>query len=188
MGVAFSSNQQSLSGWLVVLLNTHNSTTTESKTHRTYTCRTFSPKQRKFILAIPLHRTNTISSYMQSNPIATMAFPPNATWHDPDFGSCLGNATCIKTFGLRIYNSSYIYIYAAGLYSFFENYQTSICLANTDCQINAASIEISGYVYIYSLYTVGTWNQVLMDYSPLITYQSLINNTFGQSVAVFGYP
>jgi glucan 1,3-beta-glucosidase len=125
---------------------------------------------------------------MQANPIATMAFTPNATWHDPDFGECQGNSSCIKTWGLRVYNSSYVYIYAAGLYSFFENYQSTVCLANVDCQDNAFSLEKSGYVYVYSLYTVGTGNLVLMDNTKVVPYTHLINNTFGQSVAVFGYP
>jgi glucan 1,3-beta-glucosidase len=126
---------------------------------------------------------------MQPNPIATAIFPPNSTWNDPFFGDCVHQPACIKTWGLRIFNSSYIYIYGAGLYSFFNSYNTEPCLSLVNCQYNAAAIEASGYVYLYSLYTVGTSNLVFMDGQQLAPFVYTVNNnTFGQSLSLFGYP
>jgi glucan 1,3-beta-glucosidase len=126
---------------------------------------------------------------MQSNPTADVAYPPNATWNDPDFAICLGAKNCTKTYGLHIWNSSYVYIYNAGLYSFFENYFTDTCLSQVNCQINQASIEKSGQVYIYSYYSIGARNLVLMDNQQIVPYNKTINNsTFGQAVAVWGFP
>jgi glucan 1,3-beta-glucosidase len=126
---------------------------------------------------------------MQSNPSADVAYPPNALWDDPDFSICLGALNCSKTYGLHIWNSSYVYIYSAGLYSFFNNYDSSYCLPNVNCQVNAASIQASGQVYLYNLYTIGTANMILMDNQQVAPFvASLNNNTFGQSLVVFGYP
>lgn len=158
-------------------------------THRMCTCPISSPKLRKFSIYSQAFDLTHINSYMQSNPPADVAFPPNATWNDPDFASCLGASNCTKTFGLHIWNSSYVYIYSAGLYSFFENYFSDTCLLNVNCQVNAASIQASGEVYLYNLYTIGTANMILMDNQQVAPYvPSLNNNTFGQSLVVFGYP
>ncbi|KAF2674481.1 pectin lyase-like protein [Microthyrium microscopicum] len=125
------------------------------------------------------------TAYMQDNPIATLAYPPQASWDDPDFSFCQGLTKCVKTFGLRIYNSTYVYIYGAGLYSFFQNYDSS-CLVPHSCQTNAASIELSEAVYVYGLYSVGHDNMMLMDQTPLVP-QGDNSNTFGESIALFEY-
>jgi glucan 1,3-beta-glucosidase len=122
---------------------------------------------------------------MQANPIATLAYPPNTAWNDPDFSWCQGLTKCIKTTGLRIYNSSYVYIYAAGLYSFFENYDSS-CLIQSDCQTNAATVEMSEAIYIWDLYTIGQANLVLMDFTPLVPEGDNVN-TFGEAIALFEF-
>lgn len=122
---------------------------------------------------------------MQDNPIATVAYTPNKDWYDPDFTHCRGMTKCIKTWGLRIYNSTYVYIHGAGLYSFFQNYDSS-CLVSQSCQTHAASVELSEAVYIYALYSIGHTNLVMMDFTPLVP-QGDNHNTFGQSIALFEY-
>lgn len=68
----------------------------------------------------------TETAYYQPNPNATVPFPIVAGWNDPDFvASCRGVAgNCANGWGLRVINSSSILVYGAGLYSFFNNYNT----------------------------------------------------------------
>ena len=40
---------------------------------------------------------------------------------DPDFADCVA-LNCARTWGLRLVNSTNIFVYAAGLYNFFENW------------------------------------------------------------------
>lgn len=53
-------------------------------------------------------------------------FTVNTVLNDPDFGaSCSGVAgNCAAAWGLRIINSQGFYVYGAGHYSFFSNYDT----------------------------------------------------------------
>ncbi|KAF2400433.1 pectin lyase-like protein [Trichodelitschia bisporula] len=125
------------------------------------------------------------TAYMQDNPQAIKPFVPKASWNDPDFSSCF-QSSCFKTWGLRVYNSSYAFIYGAGLYSFFQNYD-SACLFTHTCQENAASLELSEAVWIFGLYTIGRDDMVQVDGTSLVPNGANLN-TFGKSLAVFEFP
>jgi glucan 1,3-beta-glucosidase len=122
---------------------------------------------------------------MQDNPIATLAYPPNANWNDPDFSGCKGLTKCIKTWGLRVFNSSYVYAYGIGLYSFFQNYDSS-CLIPHSCQTHAASVELSEQVFLVDIYTIGMDDMVQMDGTSLVPQGDNLN-TFGQCIALFQF-
>jgi glucan 1,3-beta-glucosidase len=66
-------------------------------------------------------------SYYQPNPVAPAPFTVNSAYNDPNFGtSCSGESgNCAEAWGLRIVNSQNVLIYGAGLYSFYNNYDTS---------------------------------------------------------------
>lgn len=80
----------------------------------------------------------TETPYFQSNPRAREPFTPSAEWHDPDLEASCGlsimesteSGLCEKSWGLRILNSSDVFAFGAGLYSFFENYSTGMCLSS----------------------------------------------------------
>lgn len=59
----------------------------------------------------------TETAYMQGNPDATTPFTVNEGFFDPDFkASCTGSSeTCARTWGLRVMNSSDVYIFGGGL-------------------------------------------------------------------------
>jgi len=122
---------------------------------------------------------------MQTNPRADVAFQANPTYHDPTFQYCFQDV-CYKTYGLRVFNSTYIFVYGAGLYSFFQNYD-STCLLTTTCQEVPASFEESEAIYLFGLYTIGCQSMVQVDGMDLAPDGQNIN-TFGESVAVFEYP
>ena len=90
------------------------------------------------------------------------------------------------------------YLYGAGLYSFFDNYNTSCSAAgnNETCQTQIFSIDTgmgSGYsqsrkgqseVYVYNLNTIGATSMIDMDGASLASYKDNVN-VFPDTVAVF---
>ncbi|EEY19831.1 glucan 1,3-beta-glucosidase [Verticillium alfalfae VaMs.102] len=75
---------------------------------------------------------------------------------DPTFDFCKpGERKCAVSWGVRIVNSEKIYIYGAGLYSWFDNYDQA-CVGTEDCQRRMVSIETSSDIWIYSLITKAT--------------------------------
>lgn len=68
------------------------------------------------------------SRYYQPNPLAPTPFSVVSSLNDPNFSaSCSGySGNCAEAWGLRIINSQNILAYGVGLYSFFNNYDTSM--------------------------------------------------------------
>jgi glucan 1,3-beta-glucosidase len=122
---------------------------------------------------------------MQNNPDALAAFQPLSEWNDPTFANCF-TANCPKTWGLRVFNSTYIFIYGAGLYSFFNNYDGG-CLTTTNCQQNMISVEQSQGIYMYVVNTVGSANMVSVDEVELVPAGANTNG-FADTVAIFEIP
>ncbi|KAK6515376.1 hypothetical protein TWF506_007715 [Arthrobotrys conoides] len=116
----------------------------------------------------------TETPYYQSNPRARQPFPPVAEYFDPDFEAACGGADvpkekvsmCEKSWGLRILNSTDVFAFGAGLYSFFENYSTD-CIAKRECQQTMVSIDRDrksdivssrSNIWLMGLVTIGTQN------------------------------
>lgn len=122
---------------------------------------------------------------MQSNPNSLSAFVPQTKWSDPAFAECFLQR-CYKTIALRIFNSKFIYNYGAGLYSFFENYD-SACLTTVSCDQRRVVIEQSEGIYMYAMTSVGAEYLFEVD-GVLMAPQADNANTFGQTVGFFEYP
>jgi len=114
--------------------------------------------------AVYLALIQTETPYFQGNPAATTPFKTNADFGDPDFAaSCpSGDASgCQRSWGLRVVDSSDVFVYGAGLYSFFDNYDQT-CLDTESCQENVVSIENSK-VHLFGLSTKATVNMLTLD-------------------------
>ncbi|KAJ4406652.1 hypothetical protein N0V82_010075 [Gnomoniopsis sp. IMI 355080] len=111
--------------------------------------------------AVYMSLIQTETAYMQGNPDATTPFTANATYNDPSFASCSSTEPCARTWGLRIVNSEDVYVYGAGLYSFFDNYDQT-CLETESCQTNMVSIETSA-AHIFGLSTKAAVNMLTVD-------------------------
>ncbi|KAI8826338.1 glucan 1,3-beta-glucosidase [Chytriomyces cf. hyalinus JEL632] len=123
--------------------------------------------------------------YYQGTPDALTPFKPNPTYNDPDFSNCLPESkSCVRSWGLRIVQSSNIMIYGAGLYSFFENYGQA-CIDALSCQDNMVSIESSRGVSMFNLNTVGTSNMIAINSVPSLPAETL-HATFCSTLAMFG--
>lgn len=116
----------------------------------------------------------TETPYFQPSPNAVVPFTPLTDHNDPNFSVfCSGKgANCALAWGLRVLSSTNILIYGAGLYSFFNNYDTTCSdhtssVYNEYCQTQIFGIdEGSGQsysgstVFVYGLNTIGSVSMV----------------------------
>ncbi|CAG9998130.1 unnamed protein product [Clonostachys byssicola] len=124
----------------------------------------------------------TETAYMQGNPDAKTPFTANSKYFDPTFAECTGER-CAKTWGLRIHDSSDIFFYGGGLYSFFENY-TQECLDTEDCQQNMIEVENSK-VHMYGVNTKASTNVITSGGKGLMTHLPDNESTFCAALAYF---
>ncbi|KAK3987477.1 pectate lyase superfamily protein-domain-containing protein [Cladorrhinum sp. PSN332] len=106
----------------------------------------------------------TETPYFQGNPDATKPFIVNEKYADPDFEKQCANdetGTCKRSWGVRAINSEDVFIYGAGLYSFFDNYAQD-CLKTQSCQDNVVSLEDST-VHFYGLSTKASVNMLTVN-------------------------
>ncbi|KAK2759213.1 hypothetical protein CKAH01_16720 [Colletotrichum kahawae] len=95
------------------------------------------------------------SPYFQPVPRAPAPFAaPSANFSsDPRFGYCAdSSAGCAVSWGLRFINSNAVYLYGAGVYSFFSGYYQA-CVEREDCQDRIVEVETSSDVWMFSLVT-----------------------------------
>ncbi|KKY34444.1 putative glycoside hydrolase family 55 protein [Diaporthe ampelina] len=109
--------------------------------------------------AVYMALIQTETAYFQGNPVAPTPFTINATYTDPNFDGVASKAA--RTWGLRVVDSKDVFVYGAGLYSFFDDYNQE-CLATADCQDNMVSIESSA-VHLFGLSTKAATNMVTVD-------------------------
>jgi len=93
----------------------------------------------------------TETPYFQ--PSTSTPFRPNDPT-DPVF--CTNNAKCNMAYGLVINNSSSVYLYSAGLYSFFDVWSQTCLNGTPNCQDSMTLITNSKQVYLYDLSTYGS--------------------------------
>jgi hypothetical protein len=118
----------------------------------------------------------TETPYYQPAPPAPQPFPVNSAFYDPTFSNCAaGSNTCSLAWGLRVVSSSDIYVYGAGLYNFFYNYDQT-CLATENCQDSMVDLENNtGNVYLYNLNTKAATNMVVNNGNSLAKQADNIN-------------
>jgi glucan 1,3-beta-glucosidase len=124
--------------------------------------------------------------YMQNNPDATVPFKFNQKYNDPNFYFCsTSDTTCKKAWGLKMNASSNIYVYGAGLYSFFQNYGQD-CIGSNTCSANMVHTQSSSNINLYALSTVGTKNMVTKDGVAQVSGDDNRSN-FASTIALWQY-
>ncbi|TPX12378.1 uncharacterized protein E0L32_007025 [Thyridium curvatum] len=119
--------------------------------------------------------------YFQGNPDARTPFAANAKYNDPDFSKCSG-PKCARSWGFRAVNSRDVFVYGAGLYSFFDNYAQQ-CVSANDCQDNMVSLEGSS-VQMYGLSTKASVNMLTVN-GQSAALDSDNRSTFCATLALF---
>ncbi|TRM62663.1 glycoside hydrolase family 55 protein [Schizophyllum amplum] len=121
----------------------------------------------------------TETPYYQPSPAVPAPFTFNTAIGDPTFPSGLQSS-----WALNIAGSENIFVFGAGLYSFFDNYAQT-CLDTFSCQsqiVNVASSNTN--VAIFQLSTVATTNMLSVDGSPVIL-QADNRNGFASTATVW---
>lgn len=96
----------------------------------------------------------TETPYFQPAPNALQPYPIGQFPADPQFEECIEDS-CKMAWGLRIMDSRNVFVYGAGMYSFFDNYAQT-CLDPEDCQQRLFRIERSNHVWVFNIFTKGT--------------------------------
>ena len=124
----------------------------------------------------------TETAYYQGNPSALTPFTPQTLYSDPTFGDCSAS-NCARTWGLRVLNSSSIFIYSAGLYNFYDNYAQT-CLNQESCQQQMVDIANVSDVYVWNLATKGSQYLVRYDGADVVPYAVNVAN-FCDGIVLF---
>jgi glucan 1,3-beta-glucosidase len=95
----------------------------------------------------------TETPYYQPNPAANVPFTKNADYFDPDMSQQK------SAWAVRIIDSSSIWNYGSGTYSFFQNYEQT-CVTTQDCQEHMNEIGNSTNVNIFGLSTKASVNMI----------------------------
>jgi glucan 1,3-beta-glucosidase len=150
---------------------------------------------------IYMGQIQTETPYFQPTTPAPAPFLPIPAYHDPNFaldcgGNSTGNATaavpCKMAWGLRIHNSQNVFIYGAGLYSFFNNYSTRCSDLGQGARCQRRIFEVadkkcggpSSNINVYNLNTVGTRAMVTRQGSDLASVDDNIAG-FTAGLAVY---
>ncbi|THZ72556.1 glucan 1,3-beta-glucosidase [Aureobasidium pullulans] len=125
--------------------------------------------------------------YFQSNPKAPAPFVPQRP-SDPTFSICSSqnpSAPCYKSWGLRVIDSTNVFIHGLGLYSFFENYSQD-CVATNNCQQNMIGLQGSNNnLNMYAVTTKASVNMITLDNGVAAALDADNRNVFGATVAYY---
>jgi glucan 1,3-beta-glucosidase len=124
----------------------------------------------------------TETPYMQPNPDFTTPFKSNPKYFDPDFSKKADKTA----WAVRIIDSSSLWNYGAGTYSFFQNYGQD-CLATENCQQDINEIENSTNVNIFGLSTKASVNMITSGGKGL-ALDSDNRSNFCATMAIFAQP
>lgn len=130
----------------------------------------------------------TESPYFQETPKAPEPFTSvlGQFTGDPDFKDCDPNdRRCAFSWGVLINKSKDIFVYGAGLYSWFQEYEQT-CLETMDCQKKMVQILESTAIWVYNMATVGVLEMLsgptVIEAEPnRNSYASTFNAWLGQA-------
>ncbi|KAJ6645755.1 Glucan 1,3-beta-glucosidase [Pseudolycoriella hygida] len=123
--------------------------------------------------------------YWQPGPPAPMPYTPNPIFSDPTYGHCTpGDIKCPMSYAVRASNSSNIYIYGAGMYNFFSDYDQT-CLHTEDCQTSMVELENVNNVHMYNINTKAAANMVVLDNTKVLALSAENVNGFCRTINAF---
>jgi len=131
----------------------------------------------------------TETPYYQGTPQAPAPFVELSQYKDPHFNCASGDKRCGMAWGLNVVNSTGVFLYGAGLYNFFDNYNQK-CLDTEDCQssmVNIGSNSGKQGVYFYNLNTKAAVNMVVANGQPVIAQKDNRSTFCSTVVAVLTY-
>jgi glucan 1,3-beta-glucosidase len=130
----------------------------------------------------------TETPYYQPSPNATSPYTADVGdfTMDPTFDNCDANdASCLSAWALRVLNSTDVFIYSAGFYSFFQDYDEG-CIDTESCQQGLVETNYADGLYLYNLFTKGNEQIVSPDgnLAPLM-FNDTTRNGFTSEIAAW---
>jgi glucan 1,3-beta-glucosidase len=119
----------------------------------------------------------TETPYYQPNPAATVPFPKNDKFFDPDMSQVK------SAWAVRIIDSESLWNYGSGTYSFFDNYNQK-CVSDQNCQEHINEIEGSSNINIFGLSTKASVNMISSGGKGLLKDEDNRSN-FCATLAIF---
>ncbi|KAK1961267.1 pectin lyase-like protein, partial [Colletotrichum sublineola] len=96
----------------------------------------------------------TETPYYQSDPDSLTPYRAGAWEGDPEFNDCGDDKLCLKAWALRVINSTDIFLYGLGFYSFFDDFELG-CAPRERCQQSLIETARAGRVWLYNIFTKG---------------------------------
>ncbi|KAM7215199.1 glycoside hydrolase [Rhypophila decipiens] len=129
---------------------------------------------------IVMGQIQTETAYYQPNPDALIPFPFTSTYNDVTIDKGQSG------WGLRIFKSSDVLVYGAGLYSFFKNNDNNCAQVGQghSCQTRIFSVKDSSRVSVYNLNTVGTTKMIMYNGNDIASANKN-ENGFINTIALF---
>jgi len=123
--------------------------------------------------------------YWQSSPLAPAPYTPNPTFGDPTYDWCTpGDVRCPMSYAVTARNTENVYLYGAGMYNFFNNYDQT-CLTTEDCQSAMVNLENNRNFYMFNANTKAATNMVVEGNTKVLVRQADNKNGFCQTINAF---
>jgi glucan 1,3-beta-glucosidase len=122
----------------------------------------------------------TETPYFQPNPDATTPFKTNAKYFDPD----MSKKSDKTAWAVRIIDSSSLWNYGAGTYSFFSNYAQP-CVDSQNCQTDINEIDNSSNVNIFGLSSKASVNMITDGAGKGLATDKDNRSNFCSTLAIF---
>ncbi|KAI0397046.1 pectate lyase superfamily protein-domain-containing protein [Xylariaceae sp. FL0594] len=126
----------------------------------------------------------TETPYYQPNPVATKPYTAGKFPSDPTFSNCADDY-CKSAWALRVLNSTNVFVYSAGFYSFFQNNELG-CTAEEECQLAMIETNYAHGLWMYNIFTKGNVQIVSPcgDLPPLL-FNSTTRNGYTSEIAAW---
>ncbi|OXA60273.1 probable glucan endo-1,3-beta-glucosidase ARB_02077 [Folsomia candida] len=123
--------------------------------------------------------------YWQPGPPAPSPYTPNPTFDDPSYAHCApGDVRCPMSYAIRARNCQNVYVYGAGMYNFFNNYDQT-CLNTEDCQSSMVDLDNNSGFHMYNINTKAAVNMVTENNGRALARGADNINGFCQTVNAF---
>jgi glucan 1,3-beta-glucosidase len=131
-----------------------------------------------------LGHMQTETPYYQPNPTALEPYTIGQFPNDPTFEDCADDY-CKGAWALRILNSTDVFIYSAGFYSFFQNNQLG-CSNAENCQQRMVETDFVQGLWLYNLFTRGNVEIVSPAGGlPPVLFNDTTQNGYTSEIAVW---
>ncbi|RYP69856.1 hypothetical protein DL771_005867 [Monosporascus sp. 5C6A] len=133
---------------------------------------------------IVMGHVQTETPYYQDNPTALEPYTVGEWPADPGFEDCAEDF-CKKAWALRILNSTDVFLYGLGFYSFFQDNNLG-CALSEECQLSFIETNYAERVWMYNIFTKGNVEIVSPEGGiPPLLFNGTTRNGYTSNVAAW---